>query len=153
MTETVAAPSPHARGTRTPVHLWIVGIVSLLWNAMGAFDYLATQMRLESYMSQFTEEQLAYWYGFPAWVVSAWAIAVWGAFFGSIALLLRKSWSVWLFGLSILGMVVTSIYTFGLSEGASMMGTGEVIFSAIIWIVAIALFVYSRRQAANGVLR
>lgn len=153
MTETVAAAGPHARGTRTPVHLWIVGIVSLLWNAMGAFDYLATQMRLESYMSQFTEEQLAYWYGFPAWVVSAWAIAVWGAFFGSIALLLRKTWAVWLFGLSILGMAATSVYTFGMSEGASMMGTGEVIFSVIIWIVAIALFVYSRRQAANGVLR
>ena len=31
---------------RTPVHLWIVGILALLWNLMGAFDYLATQLEL-----------------------------------------------------------------------------------------------------------
>ena len=54
---------------RTPVHLWIVGVLALLWNLMGAFDYLATQLQLESYMSQFTEEQLAYFYGFPSWAV------------------------------------------------------------------------------------
>jgi hypothetical protein len=41
---------------KTPVHLWIVAIVSLLWNAMGAFDYLATKLRLEFYMSQFTSQ-------------------------------------------------------------------------------------------------
>jgi hypothetical protein len=43
---------------KTPVHLWITGIATLLWNAMGTFDYLATRFRLESYMSQFTPEQL-----------------------------------------------------------------------------------------------
>ncbi|MCP4895894.1 MAG: hypothetical protein GY906_02880, partial [bacterium] len=35
----------------TPIHLWIVGVLALLWNAMGAFDYLATQLKLEFYMS------------------------------------------------------------------------------------------------------
>ena len=75
---------------KTPVHLWIVSIVSLLWNAMGAFDYTATQMRLESYMSQFTAEQLDYFYSFPAWADSLWAIAVWSSLLGSMALLMRK---------------------------------------------------------------
>ena len=28
---------------KTPVHLWIVGIVTLLWNALGAANYLMTQ--------------------------------------------------------------------------------------------------------------
>ena len=45
---------------RTPMHLWIVGVLALLWNFMGAFDYLATQLKLESYMSNFTQEQLDY---------------------------------------------------------------------------------------------
>ena len=48
--------------TKTPIHLWIVSILAVLWNAMGAFDYIATQYRLESYMSQFTPEQLEYFY-------------------------------------------------------------------------------------------
>ena len=37
---------------------------------LGAFDYLATQLQFEPYMSQFTEEQLSYFYGFPAWAVA-----------------------------------------------------------------------------------
>jgi hypothetical protein len=137
---------------KTPVHLWIVGVLSLLWNAMGAFDYLATHLRLEFYMSQFSEEQLAYFYGFPAWAVAGWAFGVWGAFAGSIGLLLRKKWSVWAFGISLAGMVVSSIYNLVLSNGAEIMGAGGMIFTAFIWVVAIFLFLYARAQATRGVL-
>jgi hypothetical protein len=150
MSEAVATGG--ATRSKAPVHLWIVGILALLWNAMGAFDYLATEMELEAYMSQFTEEQLAYFYGFPAWVVAAWAIAVWGGLLGSIGLLLRKSWSVWVFALSIVGMVITTIYNFGMTNGAEIMGTGGAIFSALIFIIALFLFFYSRKWGATGVL-
>jgi hypothetical protein len=50
---------------KAPIAFWIIAVLSLLWNAVGAFDYLATQLELESYMSQFTQEQLDYSYGFP----------------------------------------------------------------------------------------
>lgn len=39
---------------KTPLHLWIVGGVSLLWNSFGAADYLRTQLQVEAYMSQFS---------------------------------------------------------------------------------------------------
>ena len=142
-----------ATSRRTPVHLWIVGVLSLLWNAMGAFDYLATQLRLEFYLRQFTPEQLAYFESFPAWAISGWAFGVWGAFVGSIGLLLRGAWSRWAFTASVAGMVVSTIYTFGLSNGAEMSGTGGVIFMAVIWVVAILLLAYAFRQTKNGVLR
>ncbi len=137
---------------RTPVHVWIVGILSLLWNLMGAFDYLATELKLEFYMSRFPEAQLAYFYNYPAWAVSGWALGVWGAVAGSIGLLLRHKWSVWAFAVSLVGMLISSIYMLGMSNGAEIMGTGAVTFSAVIWLVAILLFVYSRRQTAAGVL-
>lgn len=138
---------------RTPTHLWIVGILSLLWNAMGAFDYLATQLKLDFYMSQFTEQQLTYFYGFPAWAVAGWAFGVWGAIAGSVGLLLRKRWALWAFLVSLAGMVISSIYTFGMTSGADMMSTGEMVFSAVIWLVGILLAVYAWRQAKAGVLR
>ena len=142
-----AGPRP-----RTPMHLWIVGVLALLWNFMGAFDYLATQLKLESYMSNFTQEQLDYFYGIPAWAVSGWAFAVWGAVAGSIGLLMRKRWSVWAFAVSLVGMVVSSIYTVILTDGITMSGTGGVIFTVVIWIVAIFLLWYSMQQAKTGVL-
>ena len=137
---------------RAPRHLWIVGVLAVLWNAVGAFDYSASQLRIESYMSQFTEEQLAYFYGFPTWAVAAWAIAVWSSLLGSLALLFRKVWSVGLFGLAIVAMVITFIYNFLLSDGLAMMGAGGLIFTAIIWLIAFFLLFYARAMAKRGVL-
>ena len=137
---------------KTQVHLWIIGVLALLWNAMGAFDYLATQLKLDFYMSEFSEQQLAYFYGFPAWATAFWAIAVWSALAGSVGLLLRKKWSVWAFGVAIVGLLMTSIYNFGMSNGAEIMGTGAVIFSIIIWIISILLLVYVWAMAKRGVL-
>jgi hypothetical protein len=137
---------------KTPVHLWIIGVLALLWDGMGAFDYLATKLKLDFYTSQFNEQQLAYFYGFPAWVTAFWAIGVWGAFLGSVGLLLRKKWSVWAFGAAIVGLFVTSIYSYGLSNGAEIMGSGAVVFSAIIWIVSVFLLVYALAMSKRGVL-
>ncbi len=138
---------------KTPVHLWIVGIVTLLWNAMGAYDYLATQLKLESYMSQFTAEQLDYFYGFPAWMVAAWAIAIWASLFGSLSLLLRKAWAVWLFAAAIAGMAVSTVFNFVLSNGLEIMGTTGAVFTAVIWVIALLVFFYARAMAGRRVLR
>jgi hypothetical protein len=140
-------------GTRVPRHLWVVGTLAVLWNGIGAFDYAATQFRYQPYMSQFTPEQLAYFYGFPAWATSAWALAVWSALIASAGLLLRKSWAVGLFGLSIAAMLVTALYNFVLSDGLAMLGAGGMVFTVVIWVIAFALFFYARKMAGRGVLR
>jgi hypothetical protein len=137
---------------RTPWHLWVIGIVSLLWNAVGAFDYTATHLHYEAYMANFSQAQLDYFYGFPAWVVACWAIGVWGALLGSLTLLLRKSWAVWLFGASILGMAGTTIYNFVLTDGAALMGEGAATFTIVIWVIALFLYFYSAAMAKRRVL-
>ncbi len=150
MTVTETAGGVGAR--RIPVHLWIVGVVALLWNALGAFDYLATQLELDFYMGTFNEEQLAYFYGFPKWVVAAWAFGVWGGVAGSIGLLLRKKWAVWAFGISFAGMAISSIHTVLLTNGFEMMGEGSPIMTALVWVAAILLLVYSIAMKKRGVL-
>lgn len=137
---------------KAPVHLWIVGVLSLLWNAVGAFDYLATKLQLEFYMSEYTEEQLAFFYGFPVWVTVFWALGVWGALVGSIGLLLRKKWAMWAFAVSVLGLVGTTIYSYGLSNGGEMMGSAGLVFTVVIYVVTIFLLLYSRAMAQRGVL-
>jgi len=138
---------------KAPLHLWIVGAVTLLWNAVGALDYVATQLRIERYMSQFTPEQLEYFHGFPAWAVAAWAFGVWGSLLGSLFLLLRKRWAVWLFGIAIAGLAVTTLHNFVLTDGAAVMGPKAAVFSAVIWVIALFLFFYARAMAKRGVLR
>jgi len=136
----------------TPIHLWIVGVLSLLWNAVGCFDYVATRLRLEFYMSQFTEAQLEYFHSFPAWATAFWAFGVWGALLGSLALLAKSRWAVALFALSLAGMAVSTVYTVFFSDGLELMGTAGNVFSAVIFVVGVALLVYARAMRARAVL-
>lgn len=145
---------PVTHSQRPPVHLWVIGAVSLLWNAFGALDYAMTQFRVESYMSQFTAEQLTYFYQFPIWVDAAWALGVWGCVLGSIGLLLRKGWARWAFLVSLLGLAGSSTYTLLLTDGLAIMGgAGVAVFSLVIWIVTAGLFFYARWLTTRGVLQ
>jgi len=137
---------------RTPWHLWVVGGLGVLWDAVGAFDYLMTETRNESYMAQFTPEQLEFFYGFPAWVVAFWAMAVWGGLLGTILLLLRKKLAVPVLLGSLLAMVITSLHNYLLSNGLEVSGAAGLAFSALIFAVALGLWLYARAMARRGVL-
>ncbi len=139
--------------TRAPWHLWVVGIAALLWNAVGALDYVMTQTRNVQYMAGFTPEQLAFFYGLPAWTVAAWAIGVWGAVLGSLLLLFRKSLAVWFLLASLIGVALTTLQNYVLSNGLEVMGgPGSVVFTVVIFLVAIGLYVYARAMRTRGVL-
>ena len=104
-------------------------------------------------MAAFTPEQLVFFYGFPTWVVAAWALAVWGGVIGSILLLLRRGEAVWVFLASFIAMVMTTIHNFVFSNGMEVMGdTFSLVFSALIFVVALALFLYARAMKQQGVL-
>jgi len=143
-----------SRNPGRPIHLWIVGIVALLWNLMGAYDYLMTQTRNEAYMAKFTPEQLEYYYNFPAWADGTWAIAVWGALLGSILLLLTRRLAVWVYLVSLAAMVLTTVYSYGFSDGMQVMeGAGHFVFTAVIFVISVALYLYAKAMAGRGVLR
>lgn len=144
--------TPSALTVQTPKHLWAIGIVTLLWNAMGAFDYLMTQTQNASYMDQFTPEQLEFFQGFPSWVVAFWAIAVWGGVLGSILLLLRRSLAVSVFMVSFASMLITAIQNYVFSNALEVSGMFGLIFSAVIFLVALGLVLYSRAMRERGVL-
>ena len=139
--------------TKSPWHLWVIGIISLLWNSMGALDYIMTQTRNEAYMSSFTADQLSFFYGFPGWVVATWAIAVWASVIGSLLLLFRKALAVWLFLASLIAMLITTFHNFVLSNGLQAIGdTFSLIFTAIIFVVALILYLYSRKLQQLAIL-
>lgn len=140
---------------KTPWHLWVVGAVSLLWNAVGAFDYTMTKMKNADYLASFTPEQQAYFASFPIWANIGWALGVWGSVIGSVLLLARSRHAVTAFLISMIGLALSCIYQFGMHYGdlARMFGSFPLIFTGIIWVILIALYLYARAQVAKGVLR
>ncbi|MGI9264546.1 MAG: hypothetical protein ACR2QU_06435 [Gammaproteobacteria bacterium] len=140
-------------GTKAPWHFWVVGIVALLWNSIGATDYLMTQTRNEGYLSQFTPEQLEFFFAFPAWLVALWAIAVWGGVLGALLLLARKRLAVTVFLVSLISMAITTVYNYGISNGMEVVGdTFSLVFTAVIFVIALALYRYARTMQAKGIL-
>jgi hypothetical protein len=139
---------------KTPVHLWIMGVIALVWNLIGAMDYVMTQMQNENYMSTFTPEQLDFFYSIPSWAVATWAIGVWGGVVGSVFLLIRNKLAVWIFIISLIAMTITSFQNYVLSNGLEVVGSAfSVIFTAIIFIVALCLCFYAKAMHKNGVLK
>jgi len=144
---------------RTPAHLWIVGVLSLLWNAIGCYDYLMTRMRDTDYLAKMMPDvdpnaMLAWVDAFPIWAQAGWALGVWGGLLGAVLLLVRSRWAVLAFGLSLLGALLGLGYQIAMApplpgaEGAMMEAMPYVII-----VIALVLFLYARAMAAKGVIR
>lgn len=151
MGEDIVTDAPTPVITKTPWHLWVIGILALLWNAGGAFDFVATVTQFEPYMSNFTEEQLAYFYGFPAWQYVIWFVGTWGAFLGTIALLMRHRWAVPVFAASLVGALISFVVGMGVKNAPE--GMGGIIFPVIIVTIATLLLAYAIWMRRRGVLR
>ncbi|MBY8337365.1 hypothetical protein KYN89_09900 [Alteriqipengyuania sp. NZ-12B] len=145
---------------RTPWHLWVVGIVSLAWNAFGANDYLQTQLGNLAYFESMMDgieatpqQALAYFQSYPAWVHGAWAVGVWGAVLGSLLLLLRTRFAVYAFALSLLGLATTTVYQMVVGQPDWVQNTTTTIITIVIWSIATFLLIYAASMRSKGVLR
>ncbi|MBB3033353.1 hypothetical protein [Alteriqipengyuania lutimaris] len=145
---------------RTPWHLWLVGAVSLAWNAFGANDYLQTQMGNLEYFETMMDgieatptQALAYFQGYPAWVHAAWAVGVWGSVLGSLLLLLRSRFAVHAFALSLLGLATTTVYQLIVGQPDWVQSATTTIITIVIWSIATFLLIYAASMRSKGVLR
>ena len=149
-----------AVSARTPAHLWIVGILSLLWNAFGAYDYTMTKTKGAEYIASTmpgvdANSALAWINDMPMYAQVGWAVGVWLGLLGSVLLLIRSRWAVWSFGLSLVGAVLSLGYQIALAP--PMPGATESpmmkAMPIVILAIALALFIYARAVEKKGVLR
>ena len=145
---------------KAPWHLWVLGIVSLLWFAGGANDYVMTKTENAAYLGMAAESMgtsietiLAYFNGYPTWATVCWALGVWGAVAGSILLLFRSRFALHAFIVSLVGLAGSTAYTFTSDIPPEFASTGQLVFSVIIWVSVIAMALYARAMTGAGVLR
>jgi len=142
-----------ARAQGTPKHLWVVGVLAVLWSGMGVLDFVMTQTKNEAYMSGFTPEQLEFFYGFPTWLVVIWAISVFGGVLGGVFLLLKNRLATPLFVISLIAFVIAAFRNYVLSDGMEFMGNlFELAFTGVIFLIAVVLAVYSSAMHKRGVI-
>ena len=139
---------------RTPAHVWIVGVLALLWNAFGCYDYVMTSMKSPAYLAQFPPAMLSYMDSLPGWLTAFWAIGVWGGLAGAILLLMRSRYSIWAFALSFIGAIVGIGYQLFIQPMPASLKTGMMgIMPWIVIVIAAFLLWYSWNADKKGLLR
>lgn len=145
------------QAAKAPVHLWIVGVLAMLWNGYACVDYLMTRMRNLDWLSQGganPQAMLAWVDSFPIYAQFGWGLGVWMGLIGAILLLARHRWAVPAFALSLLGAVLGLGYQIMKSPPPPPMNEGA--FALLPWVIiliAAALYYYAHRQKQAGVLR
>lgn len=94
-------------------------------------------------------------HGVPTWFKATWATGVWFSVLGSLLLLFRSRLAALAFGLSFLGLVASSVYSYGLADPTAieLMGPVAAVMSVAIVVVLIGLWLYARAMTRAGVLR
>lgn len=139
--------------TRTPTHVWIVGILALCWNAFGCVDYTMTNLKNPAWLAKMTPDQIAYMASLPGWLTAFWAIGVWGGLVGAILLLMRNRYAVWALELSAVGAIVGIGYQEFMTSMPASMKTGAMgIMPWIVIVVAAALAWYAINLEKKGLL-
>ena len=134
---------------KAPWHLWLVGLLTLLFNAMGVMSYVSTELGMLAEMGM-TPEQIAFMDSYPAWAVALWALGVWGALAGSVLLLLRSRFAFAAMVVALVGLIGTTVYNYVLIDVPESMEAP--VLDVAIWAVTLFLLFYARRMAAAGVL-
>ncbi|MFO6430239.1 hypothetical protein ACLBKT_09130 [Erythrobacter sp. W302b] len=135
---------------KVPWHLWLIGGLTLLFNAMGIISYTMTKFDMLADAGM-TADQIAFMNAYPAWASAFWALGVWGAFAGSVLLLLRSRFAVPAMVAATIGLVGTTVYNYGLIDVPAAMEAPAL--DIAIWAVTLFLLLYVRRMAAAGVLK
>jgi len=148
-----------AAKVKPPASFWIIVVISLIWNAIGANDYLQTQLENRAYLESATQgmnvtvdELIAHFRSYPLWADMAWGLGVWGSVAGSLLMLARSRYATHAFIASLAGLVLSTIYTLidpmpG-SDGSMVL----IAFTVVIFAVLLGLVWYARKMTARRVL-
>jgi hypothetical protein len=139
----------------TPWHLWLVGLLMLVWNAASCYSYVMTLAQDDGYFraTAITPEIAAYFAALPAWYVATWTIGVWGGLVAAVGLLTRKSWAVWWLAASQLAMAANSVATLLNSEAQEVLGAVGSISAVATIILGAFLVLYSMAMKRLTILR
>lgn len=139
---------------KAPVHLWIVGVLSLLWNCVGGYDYYMSHTGGPAYFEAMGYDQAAsdWAQAMPVWATGAWAIGVWVSLIGSVLLLLRSRHAATAFLVSVIGAAASFAYQRSTAP-ESLQGGLSTVMPIVIMILILAQWYYARRMAAAGVLK
>ena len=135
--------------SKVPWHLWVVGMLSLLWNAAGAYTIVSAQ---QGTLADIKPDEAAYYAAQTGWFVAVTDIALFGAILAALALLIRSRWAVTLYAISLAAIIVTNGYDLAMGTSRMMTNTATIVVTLAIWVLAALQLWYAWAMKGRGVL-
>jgi hypothetical protein len=138
--------------TKPGTGFWITAGLLAVWNLSGLYQYfLQSRMTADQFEDAgYTIEQVAYIMATPAWAHSGYAIAVNAGVLGVIFLLLRKSWAVPMFILSLIGALVQDVDAYLLREALDLFHAAWLVLPITVIVICTFEIWYSLRAKNKG---
>ncbi len=128
---------------------WIAGI-ALLWNLLGIMSYVNQVTMSPEALAALPDAKRIFFENQPSWVTSAYAIAVNAGALGCVLLLLRSSWAIPMFILSLAGVLLQFSYNYLIADGVAVFGRSSMAVPISITIIGAGLIKYSVDAKAKG---
>ena len=129
---------------------WIIGVIALVWNGMGVNAYIQQAYDTEAHRAQYSAEQLEMMNNMPTWYTAIFALAVFTGILGCIFMLLKKKMANSFFKISLLTVLIQTVYNVFMNEGKEFNGAFEYSMLIAIPIIAIFLMLYSKKSNEKG---
>lgn len=136
--------------TSPPSTFWVISVAALIWNLLGVFSFYSQVFITEEALAALPEAQRALFEAYPAVMEVIYAIAVLTGVGGSIGLLLRKSWAVPMFLISLLAVLVQMAHSIFMTDAIKVMGATSVIMPVLLIGISLFLWYYAKKAKARG---
>lgn len=138
--------------TKPSTAFWLIGGLFAVWNLSGLYMYyqmsITTPEQLQA--AGYSAQQIAHVLDTPVWAHSAYAIAVNAGVLGAILLLLRKSWAIPLFVISLVAALLQDLDSYVLRNALDLFDRVWLVIPITVIVICCFEIWYSRAAKAKG---
>lgn len=145
----MAGGSSYNAPAKAPFHLWLVGLLLVLWNAWGVALAIGVQTRQ---LAPIKPEDAAFFEAQPLWIVILADLGAVAGVAGAVSLLLLSRWALRFFLAQVALIGLTNLYE--VAEGTSLLLSNSELRATTI-VVAILLcaqILYAWQMKRRGIL-
>lgn len=127
---------------------WLICILGLLWNIGGAINYYMQMINME-FVASLPDTHRLLIEGRPAWATGGFAIGVFGGILGCLLLMFKKIISLYVFIISLIGIIVTMIHTVNVASSKIDFNLVEIIVMILLPVIVAAILIWYTKLVMN----
>lgn len=127
-----------------------VAILALIWNLIGLLAWVIDFTVTPELIAQMSEAQQAIYQARPGWLWMATGVAVVAGTLGCAGLIMKRTWSMFMLILSMLGLIVQDFAIIAVIHPVAPVGVDVMGMQSVVFVIGVALIYLSRKMNREG---